>query len=352
MSSYPKAIINPQALKHNLKLVRSLTSAKILAVVKADAYGHGINVAAQALTQTDGFAVARLSEALALRELTQQHPIIVFSENWTKDDVEICHTNKLTPVLHRSHHLALFDAFSSSCWIKIDTGMHRLGLDLACKTAQHELTEFLEKKHQCVLMSHFAEAEKTNSALQQFQQQNFLTICEIIDPLNKHLRSAANSASCILHPSQHYDWVRPGIMLYGANPSEKDIHLQTAMCLQAEVIALRKICQGETVGYNSRWTAQQTSLIATINIGYADGYPRHAKNSTPVRINNVNYPLVGTVSMDSISVDITGGENIQVGDIVELWGANLKVNTIADHSDTISYQLFCNLGNRVRREVL
>lgn len=347
MQALCTALISLTSLRHNFTVVRSLApQSKVIAVIKANAYGHGMLEAAKVLTDSDAFAVARVEEGQLLRTVTDK-PIVVLSGVNGLDALKTCLAANLQPVIHNlaDWQLAKQKTKTLCYWLKCDTGMHRLGL-----TAEEFELIAKRKDPLCQgMVSHFSDSELLAKPKTAQQLAAFDALHDLWPELPA---SIANSAAIIFHPNSHYDWVRPGIMLYGANPSAINNHitaqLQPVMTLQSQVVALHDIDQGECVGYNGRWQASQRSRIATIAVGYADGYPRHAKDGTPVFIRGKCYPLAGKVSMDLITVDVSGSD-VAVGDTVELWGNNLPATTVAEWADTISYSLFTGVTHRVPR---
>ncbi len=349
------AEINLQALKHNAVVCQQAApTAKMMAIIKANAYGHGAVESALALPKAEYFAVARLNEALTLRQAGIQQRILVLSGILHTSDIECCIAHNIEMVVHNleffSHIEKVNKKNTAQIWLKIDTGMHRLGLN------ENELDQALTAIEQGNLiqchgfLSHLASSDDLDNPSNTRQQERFQSICAS----HKLSLSLANSAAVLFHPDSHKHYIRPGIALYGANPSISDNvfsqQLLPVMTLKSRVLNIRQIKTGESVGYNASWTAQQNSRIATIAIGYADGYPRHAKNGTPVLINGKRYPLAGRVSMDLITVDITDDEaQTQITDEVILWGQGLPVEEIAQAAETISYQLFTAVSERVKR---
>lgn len=349
------AEISLSALKNNLSVVRhAAPNTQIMAVIKSDAYGHGAAEAAKALVTADALAVARIDEAIRLRNHHIKNNIIVLSGINTLDDIELCIEQQLQPVIHSESCIQLLKNFSSPCllkvWLKLDTGMHRLGLEPNYfNEALAIVTQVTNVELQGVI-SHLSDAEIITSSKNNEQLELFNTLCS---NTSINTRSLSNSAGILLHQSMHFEWVRPGIMLYGINPSTIENtfskQLKAVMSFKSRVINIRSIKAGEKVGYNGTWTANEPSTIATIAVGYGDGYPRHAKNGTPVYINGKNYPLAGRVSMDMITVNIGQDNNIKIGDEVILWGNELSAQIIADNAATIPYVLFCGITNRVQR---
>ncbi|KAA0456462.1 MAG: alanine racemase [Candidatus Thioglobus sp.] len=337
------AAISQSALTYNLKVVKRKSNAKIVAMVKANAYGHHLDLITPLIDGADVLAVSELPQAQLLRQKTQR-PILLLSGVNTHTELQQALALNCQIVLHNQEQIALINSSKQalSIWIKIDTGMHRLGLDGA------EYQQYLPAikanpliKIECV-MSHFACADEVQNPQNQAQLKAFLQLTD-----SQTNRSMANSAAILSNAKTHFEFVRPGIMLYGASPFADDFGLKPAMQLSAPIIAIKHIKAGEAVGYGANWTANKDATIAIIAIGYGDGYPRHAKNGTPILINDQLCPLVGRVSMDMISVDISNSF-AAIGDRAILWGTDkLRVETIAKYSSTISYELLTGISNRV-----
>jgi alanine racemase len=351
--------IDSNALRDNFAAVKRLApQSRVLAMVKADAYGHGLLATAKALNAADGFGVARIEEAVQLRVNGITQKIVLLNPSCDKETLQYCAENAIDLVVF-NHELVELIAQTSlvkpfNIWLKVDTGMHRLGLAPDVIAQHFHTLKNLPQINNITLMTHFSDAENPNQMLTQTQTDYFNKTCSELSAE----RSLANSAAIMQSPTTHADWIRPGIMLYGASPLKNSpIDLKPVMHLHSRVLSLRDIDAGESVGYNQTWTATRPSCIATIAIGYGDGYPRHAKNSTPVLINGQQFPLVGRVSMDLITVDVTDGKNIQCGDEVTLWGTDsagntLSANIIADYANTISYDLFTGVTARVQRQII
>jgi alanine racemase len=352
MTYAASAVINLAALKHNLARVHALAPhSKIIAVIKANAYGHGLLRVAHGLKEVDMFAVAHCEEAAQLRDAGIKKPILVLQGFMDKSECEWMSANNIESVIHSAYQVHVLEklrlAQAINVWIKIDTGMHRLGLDI--KDLQHAFDVCLtsDAVHTMRCMTHFHSADDTESDATKDQLYQFL------DNTN-HLRleqSAANSAALISDPMYQLDWVRPGIMLYGIAPfadkTGKDLELKPVMNLESRLIAVNKLNKGDTVGYGATWKAQQATNIGVVAIGYGDGYPRHATNGTPVWINGRTVPLVGRVSMDMITVDLGATTKDSISDRVVLWGEELPVETVAQHADTIPYELVSKVTSRV-----
>lgn len=352
MTRFPRASIALPAIRHNLALARTCApGSKIMAIIKADAYGHGLVAVARALADADGLAVARIDEARILREAGISQRILLLGSNLSDQEFEFCANRRIDVTLHT---LAMVEQLTRiklstpvNAWLKIDTGMHRLGIYPSQFQQAMERCRTSKNISEVVLMTHFSSSDSSDPECCQQQQNLFLDTIGS----SHSIRSMANSAAIIQHPETHYDWVRPGLMLYGANPLQMECHLplQAAMTLTAKVIAIREIDAGEAVGYNAKWRANRRTRIATIGIGYGDGYPRHASNGTPVLIRGQRAKLVGRVSMDMITADISHCENIEVGDEATLWGKDLPVEEIAQCAETISYALLSAVTARVNR---
>jgi alanine racemase len=361
------AVIDSQALLENYQQIKTLApKSKILTVLKANAYGHGLARIAKLLannTSVDAFGVARLDEALLLRAAGIVQPIVLLEGVFNQNDLPVIAVNDLQIVIHNQAQMdALLEIYPSrlqykqiKIWLKIDTGMHRLGVssDDFDKFYQ-QLQLSINVDNPLTLMSHLACADDQNNNTTTTQ----LALFEQLTKQCNDPKSCANSAGICAWPASHYDWVRPGLMLYGVSPllnaSNKQHNDATAlaikpvMTLQASLIALRQVKKGESVGYGANWTSRQSTTIGIIAIGYGDGYPRHAQNGTPVLLNGRIVPLVGRVSMDMITVDLGEHSHDNIGDIATLWGKNLPVEVIAKHATTIPYELLCNIKPRVQ----
>lgn len=349
-----KAIIRLEAVRHNLQLARRLApQARNVAVVKANAYGHGAIEIARALEPgVDAFGVAIIEEALALREAGLTRPILIMQGTTCDEDVSEASARDFWLMLHDREQVEQVLRTPATrpvtAWLKLDTGMHRLGMTLAeTARAVAELGASDKVGAPLVLATHLACADEPDHPLTQRQLSEF---SEFARPLGLPV-SIANSAGIMHWPQSHGDWNRPGIMLYGASPSlhfeEVPGQLQAAMTMQSEVIAIRDVAPGEGAGYGQTWVARVPSRLGTVAIGYGDGYPRHAPSGTPVLVNGQRAPLAGTVSMDLITVDLTELDGVRVGDPVELWGDKLPVNEVAACAGTIGYELLAGLTGRV-----
>ncbi len=363
MSGTATAQINLQAISHNLELVRSIApNSRILALIKANAYGHGLLASAQTLLAADGFGVARLSEAVTLRDAGIVKPIVLLGGVVDAAELGKARELNLTPVINNDHQLVLLEKCASHqferklpVWLKLNTGMNRLGFAGAnIESVKHRL-------EQCagielgVVMSHLACADDIANPATRKQ----------IDYFNRHTdtwsvaRSIAGSGGITGWPESHFDWVRPGIMLYGISPFPLDQEpqsqqvrqtlrkLKPAMTLKSRLIAVNKVAAGSPIGYSGRWICKRDSIVGVVGIGYGDGYSRQAQNGTPVLIDGKRYPLIGTVSMDMLTIDLSDRPESKPGDIVTLWGGGLPVEEVAVHMRTIAYELTTDLTNRV-----
>jgi len=339
------ASISQSALIHNLSVVKDFApSAKVVSMIKADAYGHHFNLIAPLIDDSDILAVSELSEAIKLRQKTKK-PILLLSGIYSAKELQNAHDLNCHIVVHNHEQIAIIENTKQAVnvWIKIDTGMHRLGL------SEEEYSECLALFEinplvniECV-MSHFACADEINHPMNASQLNAFTQLTS-----NTIKRSMANSAAILSQPEALFDFVRPGIMLYGVSPFEQtNEELKPVMQLSAPILSIKTIQADESVGYGATWKADKETTLAIIGIGYGDGYPRHARNGTPVLIHDIICPLVGRVSMDLICVDISH-INAEVGDIAILWGnEQLRVETVASWSDTIAYELLTGLSTRV-----
>ncbi len=351
------AVIDRQALLKNFNFIKSIApKAKMLAVLKANAYGHGLEIIAKALPHADAFGVARIDEALSLIKAGIKQPIVLLEGFFSPDDLPIIAEHNLQIIIHNTEQLnALINATLSNplkVWLKVDTGMHRLGINAEdFQYFFHTLSSAENVQKDIILMSHFGCADDTQSQSTPSQFALFQQITQDL-PLEKSL---ANSAAVLAWPQTQLDWIRPGLLLYGISPMPKthyNQHITPVMTLQSSLIAIRHLAVGETVGYGGAWQCEQPTTIGIVAIGYGDGYPRHAVDGTPVLINNRRVPIIGRVSMDMITVDLGQNAQDKVGDIAILWGKDLSVSEIAEYASTISYELLCNIARRVQLKIV
>ncbi|MEM6581467.1 MAG: alanine racemase [Pseudomonadota bacterium] len=354
-----EARIDLQALRHNLAHAKSLAAGtSVIAVVKANAYGHGAATIAKALAPlTDALAVACTEEALALREAGIESPLLLLQGVFEPSEIPMASDLNLWIMVNTQEHLGWLESANVAkpirCWLKIDTGMHRLGV------RPTHAAEFYQRLRQTpcvdpniVLATHFACADDLASDLTSEQIAVFEHAVEGLEGA----RSLANSAGILAWPTSHGDWIRPGYMLYGNSPMHQ-AHpntdaLKPVMTLVSSVTALRDVARGRSVGYGAIWRAQRPSRIATVTIGYGDGYPRLAPAGTPVLIKGQRASLAGRVSMDMITVDVTDIPDVAIGDEVILWGEGLPVDEVATHAGTIGYELTTRMPARTPRVVV
>ena len=340
--------INPDALAHNLSRVRQYAPrSQVMAVIKADAYGHGMLLAAEQLQNADSFAVAMPEEAYVLRAAGCDKPIIVLHGFSNQAELEKFSALNISAVIHQQAQLDCLQSCTLNspidAWLKVDTGMHRLGVSLADAEVSFGLLRNSKNISNIYMMSHFANAEDANNSLNSKQLESFIKVAND----SEVDCSMANSAAIMRLSQSHFAVVRPGIMLYGCSPfvdsSATDLGLKAAMQFESALIEIKQIKAGESIGYGGTYTCERDTTIGIVAAGYADGYPRHAKNGTPVWLNGERCSLLGRVSMDSICIDLTD-VTASIDDRVVLWGAELSVDEVAMSSDSISYELLCNAG--------
>ena len=343
-----RALIDLQALRHNYQLAREVTGAKALAVIKADAYGHGAVQCAQALeAEADGFAVACIEEALELRAAGIRAPVLLLEGFFEADELPLIVENDLWCVVHSLWQLDAVEQASLSkpihVWLKLDSGMHRVGLHPSDYQAAYQRLQASANVSKIVLMSHFARADELDSVRSVEQVAIFLGARAA---LTAEI-SLRNSPSVLGWPKVPSDWVRPGLMLYGTTPFEEPhavaARLQPVMTLESKVICVRELPAGEPVGYGAKFITPKPMRIGVVAMGYADGYPRQAPTGTPVLVDGVRSQLLGRVSMDMLCIDLTDVPQAGLGSTVELWGKNILASEVAAQADTIPYQIFCYL---------
>jgi len=353
MSRPALARINLQALQHNFSLVQQAApQSRVMAIIKANAYGHGLVSIAQALPAAAAFGVSCLEEAIALREAGFDRRIVLLEGLFAADDIGLIGGYRLDVVVHHASQLQWLEQRPLlrplDVWLKIDTGMHRLGFDPDRVAAIVQRLKQIPQVATVRYMTHFSCADDLDNP--DTRQQ--------IDVFNSTLaamegeRTLANSAGILGWPAARGDWVRPGIMLYGSSPlhgrTAKSLGLQPVMTLSTKLIAINARKQGDAIGYGADWHCPADMRIGVAAIGYGDGYPRHARSGTPLRVKGREASLVGRVSMDMISVDLNAVPDAQVGDEVILWGEGLPIDEVAESSTTISYEILCGVGSRVQ----
>ena len=353
MTRPSRVVIDKKALKHNLQRVREhAPNSKVMAIIKADAYGHGLVRVAKTLTDIDAFGVACLEEAEQLRVAKITNPIVLLEGPHKAIDLPRIEQLQLDVVIHNEYQLEILEQIKLDeplqAWIKIDTGMHRLGF------AVNKVNAVLERVKNCSnlkqtpkLMTHFATANEQNNPLTQKQLEEFTQLCEGLD----YEKTMANSAAIINFPEAHVDWIRPGLMIYGVSPMKDgraDGHgLKPVMTLESELISIQYLSKGDSVGYGATWSCPEDMPVGVVAAGYGDGFPRHAKPGTPILVNNVRCSLIGRASMDMLTVDLRNQAEAKIGDRVVLWGETLPIEEVAQHADTIPYELMCGVHKRL-----
>ena len=357
--------IKPQALTHNLNQVKKRApTAKILAMVKANAYGHGVKAVLPALQQADGIGVATLIEALEARDLGWDKTIGLIEGVFNQAEWQQAIDNDLSCVIHHYPQLEwaldnipAIDSPTRQVWLKYNTGMNRLGFN------EQTILDAAQRLHNAgyrmILTTHFANADDVNHPLNAIQKQRFADmLARLRDAVSQDVQgSLCNSSGLINFPDSHYDWVRPGIMLYGSSPikntSANELNLQPAMDFSAQIMALQTIKVGDAIGYGSHWIAQQETRTALVSIGYGDGYPRILDKNAYVSVidesSKQSYPcpVRGRVAMDMIVIDISSTPTtLALNSKVILWGSVPHVDEVANHAGTIGYELLCRLSTR------
>ena len=351
---HPRAIIDLEALRQNYRYLKKIAGGnRLIAVVKADAYGHGALEVAQALDHADAFAVAAVGEALALRKAGIEQKILVMGGFISSEELLLCIEHDLDPVLHHHFHLenlfAQGDLRDLDVWLKVDSGMGRLGFPLNSIRETIDFLLGLDTLGSLRLMTHLASADDVNS---DFTDSQLSAIDSL--QLDEYEWGIANSAGILGWPDTHNLWVRAGIALYGADPlsdrkmAQRD--LQPVMTMKSKVLAVNFHRQGSLIGYANTFTCDRDMNIAVIATGYADGYPRHKIDTAQVEIQGRLCDIVGRVSMDMITVDVSGLGEVGVGEEVTLFGASPNVCDLADCSEMIPYEILCNVGAHAKRE--
>ena len=353
-----RARVDSAALRANLKVIRARAPAsRVMAVVKANAYGHGLVSTALALADADAFAVARLEEAVALRAAGLTRPIVLLEGVFNSAQLAEAAQLDLDLVVHQELQLALLEEFrgpqSFAVWLKVDTGMNRLGFRPAEFAAAWLRLRALQPAARSVrVLTHLAGADEEDG---QYTAEQLARLAPLLAGLDVEL-SIANSAGILAQPSTHAAWVRPGLALYGISPFANrrgaEFGLRAAMTLESTVIAVRDVPPGERVGYGGSWCARRPTRLAIIAAGYGDGLLRSLPNGAPVLVGERRAPLAGRVSMDMVAVDVTDLPPVSVGDRVELWGAGLAVEELAASAGTIPYELICEVSQRVPIELV
>jgi len=351
MTRATRATIHLRALQHNLTLARQhAPDSQLMAIIKANGYGHGMVEVAQALNDADAFGVACIDEAITLREAGIRQPVVLLEGFVQADDLRLIDGFQLQPVIHHASQVAMLEQSSGPAldvWLKVDTGMHRLGIQLPDVPAI--LTRLLgcPRVARVRLMTHLANADDRDDDFTLEQIRRF----ETLNDLGVAARSIANSAGLLGWPQAASDWARPGIMLYGVSPFNNSVgeqhDLRPVMTLRSQLIAINTHKTGEPVGYGGSWRCPEAMPVGVVAIGYGDGYPRHVPSGTPVLLGGKRVPIVGRVSMDMLCLDLRDCPKAAIGDEVILWGDGLPVEEIAEAAGTIGYELLCKVTARV-----
>ena len=347
MTRPARVSFNPAAVRTNLEVVRSMAPAsKVLAIVKADGYGHGIVRMAKALGAVDALGVASLEEAVRLRDAGVERPIVLLEGPFEARELVEINLHRLESVVHSAEQLAWFARHESSVpvWLKIDTGMHRLGF--APAEVPGALAALANPGRIVRVMTHFHSAHVSGEDSVARQLAAFLG--SVRDVAVEHC--LANSSAILQWPQTRSDWIRPGLLLYGVSPVDQ-VHpgalgLRPAMTVSSALIAVKEVPAGGTIGYGGTWRCPETMRVGVVAFGYADGYPRHAGTGTPVLVNGVRTQILGDPTMDMLMVDLREVPSARVGDAVVLWGEGLPVEEIARHASTIPYELLCRMRMR------
>lgn len=342
------ARIDLAALRHNLGVVRRRApNSRVWAVVKANAYGHGLERAAAGLVEADGLALVELDAAIRLRRSGEVRPILLLEGFFSPQELGPVVDNGLSVVVHDLEQIAMLEKARIPArfpvYAKLNTGMNRLGF------AENEIRGALQRLRACAgeitLMTHFADADGKRGIRWQLDRFNSVTAGESL------ARSLANSAAILRYPEAHAEWVRPGIMLYGCSPfpdeSAKGLGLKPAMTLSSELISVRNLSSGDSVGYGCTFTASGPMRVGVVACGYADGYPRHAPTGTPILVCGKHTRTLGRVAMDMLFADLSGIPEARVGSPVTLWGEGLSADEVAASAGTVSYELLCALSPRI-----
>lgn len=352
-------LIDLRALQENLKTVRKCAPAtKVMSIIKANGYGHGILRVANVLQDSDAFGVASIDEALELREAGITQPIVLLEGFFSGNELPTVCKHELSVVIHHETQIEQLEvappAHPITVWLKIDTGMHRLGIRPQQFDAAYRRLMACKNIAAIHCMTHFSCADERDNSQTSHQTAVFRSVTQGLQGDN----SLANSAAILHWPESHTlwdtgaQWVRPGIMLYGVSPFPEDegsrLGLQPVMTLTSRLIAVNACKQGDVIGYGGDWRCPEDMNVGVVAVGYGDGYPRSAANGTPVLINGQRMPLIGRVSMDMLCVDLRQYPDACIGDEVVLWGRGLAVEEVARNAGTIAYELLCGVTARVK----
>jgi alanine racemase len=349
------ATIDQSALRHNLNIVKSFAPrSRVMAVVKANGYGHGLLTAAHGLAGADGFAVLGLDEALSLREAGFKQTLLMLEGVFEPGELDDVADAAISIVVHNHEQLSMLESAALkhpvSVFVKMNNGMNRLGFKPENYAAAIHRLAACQNVSQITLMTHFATADESPGVAQP------LAVFKQATKGMSYPVSLANSAAIFHHPETHADWIRSGIMLYGATAvsgaAATSYKLRAAMTLNSRIIAVQNIKAGEGVGYGKQFTALRDTRVGIVACGYADGYPRHAPNGSPIAVGGKLTGTIGRVSMDMLFADLTDVPEMGVGSPVELWGEQVPVDAVAEKAGTIGYELLCALSSRVPVSVI
>jgi len=353
-----KITVDLNALQHNLLEIKKLApTSKILAMVKSNAYGHGLERIGLALKDADALGVASIEEGTALREAGVKNPIVLMEGLFSSDELGQALELDFTLVLHHEAQVSMLESLKTyerpiDCWLKLDSGMHRLGFninDFEKVYARLQNLDFINKP--IGIMTHFAKADEVHSGYTEKQMNDFYGLA---DKYNVPL-TLCNSAGILSWPKAHASWVRPGLMLYGACPikseSASSHNLKPVMTFSTKIVAIQNLKKGDKIGYGGTFECPEDMPIGVIAVGYGDGYPQFTKNGTPMLVNNIKCALAGRVSMDMATVDLRNCPYAKVGDKVSLWGDELPIEEIAENNLTSSHELLTRITPRVKVEV-
>jgi alanine racemase len=355
MSRPVKAVLSAQNLLHNLSVIRQQAPhAKIIAMVKANAYGHGLRSVSRRLeSEVDLLGVASIDEALALRQTGIKTPVLLMEGVFTENELEEAARENFHVVFHNREQLQWLNNNSQKihAWLKVDTGMGRLGFDLVeAEKIYQQLVQHPNVEKPVRIISHFACADEPEHLLNQRQIKLFEAFILRLETEY----SLCNTAGIFTFPEQHYDFVRPGISLYGASPFDNktglDLGLKPVMTLQTKLIAVKKQSKGSFLGYGARFVCPEDMLVGVAACGYGDGYPRSAKDGTPVLLNGIRTQVLGRISMDMMAIDLRSCPAAKIDDPVILWGDGLPIEEVARFTDQVSYDLLTGMQNRVKFE--
>ncbi|MGD8567104.1 MAG: alanine racemase [Gammaproteobacteria bacterium] len=358
MSRATTATINLKALRHNLERVKQFApNSQTIAIIKADGYGHGILCVAKALEAADKFGVASLDEALSLRNKSIRKPIVLLEGVFEASEFSKAGLQNVEVVIHHISQLEMLEEYARGAsaaasrinvWLKIDTGMHRLGFPPDIVPIIWQRLQAVSLVKEVYLMTHLANADNPKDIVTKMQVKLFEQVTQGMEGQ----KSIANSGGIVGWPETHMDFVRPGIMLYGITPFSTgtglDHQLEPVMTLSSELIAVNFQKKDSAIGYGGEWACPEDMPVGVVAIGYGDGYPRHAPSGTPVLVNGKRAALIGRVSMDMICVDLREQPEARVGDPVILWGEGLAVEEVARSAGTIAYELLCHVTQRVK----